>query len=1062
MTTSLQAAKKSTPYSARSLVIRASAGTGKTFQLTNCLLRLFLRGTPPRSILATTFTRKAAGEILDRVLERLAAATASDVKTNDLAAQIGIVIASREKVVLLLSRLVRQIDQLRISTLDSYFQKAAQSFAFELGLPFGWELLETEDAAHLKSDAIRRVLRESSPSEIVNLMHLLDQGDLSWRVASQIRHTIEATHQTFLRSTKNAWEFIEPRESLSDEEIANVLSEFESLASPGPRFNTERENATAAIRAGSFRYVLDKGVGKSLLQAKTDYYNKEIPTSWRAVYDKLISHAQAIELTWIAKKNKATAELVSKFETQYQIAKRLHRQYEFADIPRKLALALHSPESHERLAFRLDGGIEHLLLDEFQDTSPEQWRILENTAKRVSDQSDGTFLCVGDVKQAIYGWRGGSARIFGAIEKQLNKVVIEHLVESRRSAPPVIETVNRVMERIADFGAEGKDSQGMREWAAGFKKHSTSKQELRGWVTLREVAATDEKDDSAKAKLNAALTSAAQIAEETHLSAPGRTIAILFRSNAPIGRMVSLLRQRQLDASEEGGTSLLDSAAVETILSLIQLADHPGDSVARFHLETGPLAKGPEGEEFAAAMVRPAALAAKLRRSLAMDGYGNFVRTWAERLAPFVSLRDATRLEQLIELACNYDSAATLRPSDFVKYVTTTKSKDVAVSSIRVMTIHQSKGLEFDTVILPELDKLFRGREPGCVAGGDDFLAPATRATRWVNEAERPLIPEIMQKDHDLNRDQRVQDSLCTLYVAMTRAVHALHMIIPETDSNSQSRWSDLLQRALVDSCQDGAAGQSNAPGLLYGLGDPDWFRHDSENTATMGESSQFPEWPLIEFKPASANVLRSLPRKKPSTVASETHFDPYTAFRARGSEATRFGTAIHFWFEQIEWIDGAKSSDSLTDLIAKGIVLPTDQLEVWQSKFQGYRNLECLADFLVETRFRKRFSVKGDLIVENEQAIAFLDEDALISGQVDRLIFEVNGGKPCRAWIIDFKTDMIDPTSPDSLAQKSAHHHLQLQAYRRGIAATRQLPLNSVEAYLVLLEAGAVIQIPC
>ena len=81
----------------RSLVIRASAGTGKTFQLTNCLLRLLLSGTSPRAILATTFTRKAAGEILNRVIERLAKATASEIETKKLAGELGVAIASARK-----------------------------------------------------------------------------------------------------------------------------------------------------------------------------------------------------------------------------------------------------------------------------------------------------------------------------------------------------------------------------------------------------------------------------------------------------------------------------------------------------------------------------------------------------------------------------------------------------------------------------------------------------------------------------------------------------------------------------------------------------------------------------------------------------------------------------------------------------------------------------------------------------------------------------------------------------------------------------------------------------
>ena len=153
----------------------------------------------------------------------------------------------------------------------------------------------------------------------------------------------------------------------------------------------------------------------------------------------------------------------------------------------------------------------------------------------------------------------------------------------------------------------------------------------------------------------ASLLAAADLAEQTHNQSPLHSIAILFRSNDPISRMVTLLRQRGIDASEEGGTSLLDSAAVETILSLIQLADHPGDSVARFHLETGPLR-----DHLANSLVTPPLFAAELRRSLLADGYGSFVRAWSAKLAPSCTLRDAGRLQQLIEIASDYNPRATL------------------------------------------------------------------------------------------------------------------------------------------------------------------------------------------------------------------------------------------------------------------------------------------------------------------------------------------------------------------------------------------------------------------
>jgi ATP-dependent helicase/nuclease subunit A len=1034
----------------RSLVIRASAGTGKTFQLTNCLLRLLLSGASPRTILATTFTRKAAGEILNRVLERLAKASASDAETQKLAGELSVKIASREQVVTLLAQLLRQIDQLRISTLDSYFQQAAQSFAFELGLPFGWDVLEESDVWQAQNAAIRQVLRESSPAEIVNLMHLLDQGHRSWRVASQIRNSIEATHKTFLRSHPDAWNCIKPGEGLSEEAYSKALAELEALETSGRRFVTEKENALSAAKEGDFDYFLSNGVGGKLVLGETTYYSVEIPESWQAVYRQFIAHAQARALSWIAKRNEATGALASAFETQYQIIKRTRRQYEFDDVPRRLAEALQSPESHQRLAFRLDAGVDHLLLDEFQDTSAEQWRVLASTAKRVCEQENGDFFCVGDVKQAIYGWRGGSAQIFGAIEKQLKKVAVQHLAQSFRSATEIIGAVNQVMERLNEFARSSKDAAAILDWAKEFKAHSTAKGDLPGWVTLREAAPIDDAGGPSKAKLNGALLVAADLAEKVHAESPRHSIAILFRSNAPISRMVTLLRQRGIDASEEGGGSLLDSPAVETILSLIQLADHPGDSVARFHLETGPL-----HARLANLLATPPLFAAELRRSLLEIGYGAFVREWATRLAPSCSQRDATRLQQLIEIATEYDRKATLRPRDFAGFVARTKIKNIAASTVRVMTIHNAKGLEFDTVILPELEKLFASRPPRCVAGADHFLLPAARATRWINDTERPLLPAELQADHERDRYLRVQESLCTLYVAMTRAVHALHMIIPESRTKSTSNWSDLLRAAL-------AKGEEGAQsGLLYSQGDPHWHRRSRKSASGKPNAvNEEVDWPTISFRIKAPSAPRNLPRLKPSMAAEENRFNANNAFRADSADSARFGTAIHFWFERVKWFDSSEVPINAEKLRSKGIALPGDDISVWRGKFDGYCKLPELRELLDEAAFRKRFGVRGDLQVQNEKLLAFLDEGALMSGQIDRLVFELEEGKPARAWIIDFKTDKIDVQSTVDVAEKIAHHSVQLEAYRRGVTATHHLPITSIEAYLVLLESGKVVSV--
>ncbi|MFG0297154.1 MAG: UvrD-helicase domain-containing protein, partial [Maioricimonas sp. JB045] len=158
------------------LVIRASAGTGKTFQLSNRYLSL-LRTTSPDRILATTFTRKAAGEILERVLTRLAEAALDEKKCNDLAKFIHAPGLTPDDCRQMLRRLTHHLHRVRVSTLDSFFSQIATSFTLELGLPPGWRIIDEFEIVQLRERAIETVLQEGDRGDLTQLMHLLAKGE---------------------------------------------------------------------------------------------------------------------------------------------------------------------------------------------------------------------------------------------------------------------------------------------------------------------------------------------------------------------------------------------------------------------------------------------------------------------------------------------------------------------------------------------------------------------------------------------------------------------------------------------------------------------------------------------------------------------------------------------------------------------------------------------------------------------------------------------------------------------------------------------------------------------
>ena len=159
--------------SATHILISASAGTGKTFQLSNRYLGLLQRGVMPDQILATTFTRKAAGEILDRVMVRLAEAALDAGKRRELGRWLPAAELSATRCQDMLWQMLRQLHRLRVSTLDAFFAQLAGSFSLELGLPPGWRIVDELQERYLRSEAIQRTLQGDSTREVQRLVQLM-------------------------------------------------------------------------------------------------------------------------------------------------------------------------------------------------------------------------------------------------------------------------------------------------------------------------------------------------------------------------------------------------------------------------------------------------------------------------------------------------------------------------------------------------------------------------------------------------------------------------------------------------------------------------------------------------------------------------------------------------------------------------------------------------------------------------------------------------------------------------------------------------------------------------
>ncbi|HET6884366.1 MAG TPA: UvrD-helicase domain-containing protein [Pirellulales bacterium] len=1076
-------------------LIRASAGTGKTFQLSNRYLGLAAAGESPDEILATTFTRKAAGEILERVLTRLAHAAVDRDQAVELARFIGDANFSSSHAQQVLEGLVHQLHRLRISTLDAFFAQLARSFDLELGLAPGWRIVEESTDTRLRNDAAQAVLAAGDVRDTLTLLHLLTKGDATRSVNEQLQSLVNDLYALYQQTSVAAWEAIERSPRLPDEKLAAAIDALSQCELPkDKRFAAARDKDLAAARAGDWATFIENGLANKVLCAEETYYGKPIEDSLAEVYKALLRHAKGVLVGQLVDRNHAARQFLEKFDAQYTRLKLAQRALRFDDIT--LALGKSGLLEHKRrLAFRLDTLINHVLFDEFQDTSLEQWKVLRPLVENVMREgAAASFFCVGDAKQAIYGWRGGVAELFDSLSNDWPGLAQPVLACSRRSAQPIVDTVNRVFEHLHTNPVLADFSAATTEWRRGYQSHTTAQQDLAGYARMVTAPAGETTDEQKAKSLQFAAQEIARLVHET----PGKSVGVLVRNNDAIATLIQALGRDGISASEEGGNPLTDSPAVLIILSLLALADHPGDTAARFHVAHSPLGRtlGLDDHENDRQAER---ISHEVRERLLTWGYGKTLYRWARELAEDSGPRDASRLLQLVELAYRYEPDAGLRTRDFINFVENQHVEAPSPADVRVMTIHKSKGLEFDIVVLPQLDVGLCGQAPPVLVGRPDPVAPADLICRYPNEALRRLLPERVREAYDRYSQQELRESLCVLYVAMTRAIHALHIIVsPSRSGDKRCTFSGLLRAALTE------GKPLPESSVVYEHGNPTWA-----GVGKVAETRQpaAETWPRrssfqVDLAPPAKRRRRGLERESPSARAHATQVDLATLMSLDDGRAVKRGSTFHAWFEQIEWLDEGAPDDAALRRVAATIGASSADTEQWLAQFQAKLQNPWLRDVLSRHNYltastapwAERTEVCADLAdrqptleVFRERPFAVRLRDTVLSGTFDRLVLvrsqtaiAFSASQPgnvavkrrtksaraavpstlLAAEVLDYKTDAVTPGDRPAIAKVVERYRPQLAAYREAVSSMFGLSPDRVITRLMLIEADEVVDV--
>lgn len=965
----------------KNLMILASAGSGKTFQLVNRMIGLIgAREADPARIVALTFTRKAAGEFADSVLLKLAACVADTAEARKLCEQIGADFEARP----VLARVVRALPALQLGTMDSFFARIVRGFQYELGLTGGtFELIEGARMEAAMSDILGEILGDAiEHGQAADFLHAFRRATLG-KQGQGVLGDVER----FLGSWHGLWKSGIPLDGWGGRGAFGSLPEID-------RWESDKRAMVSRLRTGESREAVLKlldqfelhtvGSGKiakagllfeRFLPEIRRQGDIEIPFNratlrfsgptadlWREMFLLLAG----CELSAAIARTRAVADLVGALDGECERRLRRKGLLGFDDV--KLLMGRWAGDEEARLRreavdFRLDARYDHWLLDEFQDTSRAEWLGMVPLLDEAATREDGTLFVVGDRKQAIYGWRGGDVALFDEVEQRYGthgNLAIRTMPESWRSCPAVLELVNRV---CGDFetirGLFGGEMAERWQW----EDHQSARPQVSGEAKV-EIVSKDKRDEHLVSLLR-----------DSGVGTRSLTCGVLVRTNEQVRSTAALLREHGFDVIEEGRRlPVADNAPGVALFHLIRWLADPADRYAREVISMSPLEgviQGRFGSSWAKAW--EALLEIAQERGYAMMAEHLIDPLWAD-LSEFARGRTGDVIGALAE----FDATRTATPREAARWLSGLEiPQGPGTAAVQVMTIHKSKGLGFDLVVLPAVDD---ARVPDLgnfrVAQGTEPDGPWVLETpaAWV----RALVPALSAAEESWADAQRYE-AMCVIYVALTRAKRGLHVLLPETpqtrkDAHDWASPANWIARS--------AGGQ---PGpVIFQSGDPMWWQDVPDRKPLVRSSAP-------SLSPAS---LRR-PRVSPSR-------DKFAG--GEGGKSLAGGSEIHRAFEAVAWIDDMEP------------VLPSGNA--------GATVRELLEIPAIRSGFERR-GRKVDL--HREQSVEAIVADEWFSGVIDRLhVFRDPLGLPERIEIIDFKTDRV--SSPKELI---ARHGPQMAAYR-------------------------------
>jgi ATP-dependent exoDNAse (exonuclease V) beta subunit len=1001
-------------------IIKASAGTGKTYELAGRYIGLLARpDISVDKILATTFTVKSASEIRERIYTRLAGAVLNEQAALTLAQELKFNIQSQTTSDIhnlqsffndILQKLIHSQNHINILTLDSFFMKIVSCFNFELDLPLSLEIADASWTGKLPRKIFNNLCRNIRRNNLQELATILN-GTRSKNLLKFVKFQdsnpiynfnkidISILHEIY-RETLGKADGVDAQVSTSQiapawnwlkvnglpNEVAKIdnyiVGKFAELQNMLPELETEKTHAKliSSIEKdiAEFQEAADKNVEKiqerkcyqeSLKQLLNPsytptFFNKNIPNKIIEIYSDIIKQLAHKERIILQNYLHAWHELLKLYDTEYQNQIQISKKFNFSDTKHALRTANFWTKLTP-IYYRLDSQIQHIMLDEFQDTSSIELGILDPIIAEVASKSNATnnsFFCVGDVKQTIYFWRGGDHRTFDATIEHHNLIDnTETREKSYRCSPIIIELINQVFDNICVNNSVLQEHQEYinqhDKWEKQFKLHSASENHarLQGMIHFVTCHSQNSKDEQSILK-DIVKQVTTLLAQHNQTDAP-ISIGILFRNNKNIQNLANLLAQAGIEGqiSEEGNICLFYSLSVKLIMSVLRLAEFPNDSASAFHVFSSPALREHFQMEDWSTPNNLQTISWQIRTGIIQNGFGKTISEIV-KLIEHEYPDEKLRLTQLTTLAFNADRDSNQTIESFIFLVEHGLVENPQQAQVRLMSIHKAKGLEFDVVFLPELDEEINSNKHLLnIANKDDIFALDANGELQITVPDKVFIGRdkelfklsVNSDIHKVIANYKtlvLYEALCLLYVAITRAKHGLYLYTTQKiaansksanskteDKKTNLTFANILKSALQE-WQDKnqsfriSEEQTSTTKLIKWIwGIEDWQTEkelvaqstknclidlQSEKTATQCEKINSS---TIKLESNTGIRTKNLELISPSQTVIKGGFSAKNITTERSKQnavicdvvnATAYGSIIHLFFERLEWLE--------------------------------------------------------------------------------------------------------------------------------------------------------------